>query len=152
MADERTLRILLGCLAVVGIGISGYLTVVHYQDGSPLCLAGGEGCSKVQESRYADLAGVPVPLVGLFGYVAVLAMAAARGDVARFGGLFVGLIGAGFSAYLTWLELFEIEAICQWCVASAVVMVLVLALSTVRVVRFGGTDSMTRFTIPPEEA
>ena len=152
MADERTLRMVLGGLALAGVAISAYLTVVHFQDGSPLCLAGGEGCSKVQESRYADLAGVPVPFVGLAGYLTVLAAAAARADVARFAGLFAGVVGAGFSAYLTWLELYEIEAICQWCVASAVIMVVVLAVSTLRVARFGAAGPTPPTTNPPKEA
>jgi uncharacterized membrane protein len=95
----------------------------------------------VQDSEYATLVGVPVPLIGVFGYLTVLAAALLRGDLGRFAGVFAGLVGVGFSAYLTYLELFVIDAICQWCVASAVVMSLVLAVALIRAVRFGGTGS-----------
>ena len=138
--SEPALRLTLTVLAVIGLGIAGYLTVVHYDGSSPVCLAGGESCSKVQSSEYAELVGIPVPLIGLFGYLTVLAAALLPGDVGRFGGVFAGLVGVGFSAYLTYLEIFEIEAICQWCVASALLMCLVLALSLYRALRFGGVD------------
>lgn len=138
LGTERSLRLLLAGLALAGLGIAAYLTVIHYEDGSPLCLAGGEGCRKVQESSYADLAGVPVPVIGLAGYLAILAMAATPGDPGRFGGLFAGLVGVGFSIYLTYIEIFEIEAICHWCVASAVVMTLVLIAAAIRALRYGG--------------
>jgi uncharacterized membrane protein len=140
MGSERTLRIALGLLALVGIGIAGYLTIVHYEDAEVACIAGGESCSKVQDSEYAELAGVPVPLIGLIGYVTVLVAAALPGDPGRLLGLFAGLVGVGFSIYLTYLEVFEIEAICHWCVASAVVMCIVLAVALLRAARFLGRD------------
>jgi uncharacterized membrane protein len=114
-------------LALIGLGISVYLTTVHYADAAPLCAAGGHGCQTVQDSEYAKMAGVPVPLIGLVGYVAILASLFVRGDTGRL--LRVGLTGFGFafSLYLSYLELFVIEAICQWCVGSAVVMTLLFA-------------------------
>jgi uncharacterized membrane protein len=138
MAGERGLRALLGGLALGGLAISIYLTVLHYRGADPVCLAGGGGCATVQDSEYATLVGVPVPLIGVFGYLTVLAAALLPGDLGRFGGVFAGLVGVGFSAYLTYLELFVIEAICQWCVVSAVLMCLVVAAALVRAVRFGG--------------
>ena len=59
---------------------------------------------------------------GVVGYALLLAAALTSGDLGRFGGFTGALIGFGFSAYLTYLELFVINAICQWCVASAVLM------------------------------
>lgn len=138
MGREAKLRIALAVLGLAGLAVAGYLTAVHYQGDEPVCLAGGHGCAKVQDSEYAELVGVPVPLIGLGGYLTVLLAAALPGDGGRFLGLFAGLVGVGFSAYLTYLELFEIEAICQWCVASAVIMCLVLAVALYRAVRFGG--------------
>jgi uncharacterized membrane protein len=49
-------------------------------------------------------------------------------------------VGFGFSAYLTYLELFVIDAICQWCVASAVLMTLALAVNAVRAFGYTGTE------------
>jgi uncharacterized membrane protein len=135
---ERAMRGTLVLLAVLGLGIAGYLTVVHYDGGSPVCLAGGESCSRVQSSEYAELLAIPVPVIGLLGYLTILLAALAPGDLGRFGGVFAGLVGVGFSLYLTYLEIFEIEAICQWCVASAVLMCLLLAVGLLRALRFGG--------------
>ena len=57
----------------------------------------------------------------------LLGAALLRGDVARMGGFALSLVGFGYSVYLTYLELFKIDAICQWCVASAVLMTMLLA-------------------------
>lgn len=136
--SEPRLRITLAVLALAGLAIATYLTIVHYQGDDPVCLAGGEGCAEVQDSEYAELAGIPVPVIGLVGYLTILAVAALPGDPGRFGGLFVTLVGAAFSLYLTYLELFVIDAICQWCVASAIVMTAALIVAALRALRFGG--------------
>lgn len=132
MSDGR-LRLVGLALALAGLGISLYLTITWYDDTIPVCAGGGGGCEKVQTSDYADWAGVPVALVGAVGYALIALSLAVPGDWGRFAGALFGLVGIGFSAYLTFLELFVIEAICQWCVASAVVM---LALAAVTAIRF----------------
>jgi uncharacterized membrane protein len=128
-------------LALAGLAVGGYLTYIHYAGIAPICAASG-GCEKVQSSSYAELAGVPVALLGALGYAAILATTFVRGEAGRLGGACIALAGAGFSAYLTYLELFEIHALCQWCVASAVLM---LALAVLTVVR-----ALTR-TSPPSD-
>ncbi len=138
IGGEQALRLALAAIGLAGLGIAIYLTTVHYQGESPACIAGGTGCAQVQDSVYAELASVPIPVIGIAGYVAVLLVAAVPGDLGRFAGLFTGIVGISFSAYLTYLELFEIEAICQWCVASAILMTVVFALTLVRAVRYGG--------------
>jgi uncharacterized membrane protein len=127
-ADMGRRTIVMAVLALAGLGISAYLTSVHYADAAPVC-AVGHGCQTVQDSKYAEMAGIPVALIGLAGYVAILASLLVRGDNGRL--LRVALTGFGFafSAYLTYLELFRIEAICQWCVGSAVVMTGLFALA-----------------------
>jgi uncharacterized membrane protein len=135
--SERRLRIAVAVLAVAGIGVAGYLTWVHYADLEPICAGGGGGCEKVQSSDYAELAGVPVALLGLIGYVAILGSLAVPGDAGRFAGALLALAGFGFSAWLTYVELFEIDAICQWCVASAVIMT---ALALVTSLRFASSQ------------
>ena len=145
--SETRLRATLAALAVVGLGIAGYLTAVHYEGGEPVCLAGG-GCATVQESDYAEMAGLPVPLIGVFGYLTILAAAALAGDRGRLFGLFAGAIGFGFSVYLTYLELFVIDAICQWCIGSAIVMTLAFIVALIRAVRFTGTSTHTAGPLP----
>jgi uncharacterized membrane protein len=119
-------------LAVVGLGVASYLTYVHYAGIKPACTA-GESCTKVQTSVYSELAGVPVALIGLLGYVAILASLVVRqSEKVRLATLVLTLGGFGFSAYLTYRELFSIHAVCEWCASSAVIMTLLAALSTWR--------------------
>jgi uncharacterized membrane protein len=122
-------------LALIGTGIAGYLTWVHYGHLKIVCLAGGGGCEKVQSSSYAELAGVPVAVLGLAGYVAILLSLLLPREESALAAAFLSLVGFGFSAYLTWAELFRIHAICQWCVASACVMTVLMVVSVVRVLR-----------------
>jgi uncharacterized membrane protein len=133
MSDRALHRALL-VLALAGIGIATYLTYVHYRGLSPIC-AINEGCEKVQSSRYAKVGGVPVPLIGLIGYVAIFASLLVRGEAARLATAGMALGGFAFSVYLTGLELFEIHAICQWCVGSAIVMTSIAVLATIRALR-----------------
>jgi uncharacterized membrane protein len=132
--SEGRLRIAVAALALAGLGVAGYLTWVHYADLDPVCVGGGGGCERVQSSDYAELAGVPVALLGLIGYAAILASLAVPGDAGRFAGALLALAGFGFSAWLTYVELFEIDAICQWCVASAVIMTALAVVTSLRVV------------------
>jgi uncharacterized membrane protein len=136
---DRMLHRALVVLALVGIGIASYLTYVHYEGLSPIC-AVGHGCEKVQASRYAKVGGVPVPLIGLVGYVAILISLFVRGEMARLATAGMAIGGFAFSVYLTSLELFEIHAICQWCVGSAVVMTTIAVLATIRALRIPGDD------------
>ena len=79
---DRRLRIAGIVLAVLGLGVAGYLTYVHYAGIDPVCNI-AHGCAKVQSSSYAELAGVPVALLGLLGYVGILAALLAPGETAR---------------------------------------------------------------------
>jgi uncharacterized membrane protein len=122
-------------LAALGVGISAYLTWVHY-GGLPLLCSGAGDCETVQASRFATLGDVPVALLGLGLYVALLTLAGWRlwagpavptpVPLALFG---LALAGTLYSLYLTYLELFVIRAICPWCVSSAVVLTTILVLT-----------------------
>ena len=132
---DRRLRIAIGVLCLVGIGIGTYLTYVHYAGIKVVCLSSG-GCETVQSSAYAKLGGIPVPVLGLAGYIGILAsLVILRGELSRMTGFALALIGFLFSAYLTYRELFTIKAICQWCVSSAVIMTLLTILTAIRVLR-----------------
>lgn len=133
MSDRVVHRVLL-VLTLIGIGIAGYLTYIHYRGFDPIC-AVGHGCEKVQNSEWAKLAGVPVPLIGLLGYVGIFGSLLFRGELARLATAGMAYVGFAFSMYLTYREIFTIEAICQWCVGSAVVMTLIAIFATVRVLR-----------------
>ncbi len=121
-----------GC-AAAGLAVAAYLTYVHYAGVEALCVAGGGGgCERVQSSPQAQLAGVPVAVLGLLGYAAILAACALRGEAARVFGALVAVSGFAFSAYLTYAEVFVIEAICQWCVLSALLMTALAVLTSAR--------------------
>jgi len=142
MPSERVLRAIAGVLALAGIGVATYITVVQAGGNAPQCLAGGHGCETVANSHYSHLAGVDVAVFGIVGYVLLVGAALAGGDVARIAGFAIALVGFGFSAYLTYLELFVIDAICQWCVASAVLMTLLLVVNALRALDYVGSELM----------
>jgi uncharacterized membrane protein len=86
----------------------------------------------VQSSDYAQLAGVPVAVLGLAGYLGLLATLALPEGLGRQAAAFLALAGAAFSAYLTYVEVAEIRAICQWCVVSALLMTALAGVSIAR--------------------
>src|SRR3954449_12720995 len=106
MLSERNLRIAAVILALAGIGVATYIAIAESGGGAPKCLAGGHGCETVAQSHYSHLAGINVAAIGIVGYALLLVAAIAPGDVGRFGGFLAALVGFGFSAYLTYLELF----------------------------------------------
>lgn len=134
MTDERLRRIML-VLAVLGLAVAGYLTYVHYRGIKVLCIAGGGGCEQVQSSVYSKLVGVPVATIGLVGYAVILLTLLGRGERMRLATASATIVGWAFSAYLTYRELFSIHAICQWCVASAVIMTALAGLAIARYLR-----------------
>ena len=140
MVSERTLRLVSAAIAVAGICVAVYITIADSGGGAPACLAGGSGCQTVADSQYSHLLGVNVAVFGIVGYVLLLTSALVRGDAGRFAGLVVALIGFGFSAYLTYLELFVIDAICQWCVVSAGLMALLLIVNAARAIAYAGAE------------
>jgi uncharacterized membrane protein len=114
-------------LALAGLGISLYLTWVHYAGIEPVC-SGISDCERVQTSSYAELVGIPVAVLGVAGYAAILASLRLRVEVTAL----LAYLALSFSTYLTWAEVFRIEAICQWCVASALITLAIAALATLR--------------------
>jgi uncharacterized membrane protein (TIGR02234 family) len=141
---ERRLRLAAIVLAVVGTGVAAYLTYIHYEGIRPVCGLGGD-CEKVQTSEWSKLVGIPVALLGLLAYVTILASLFVRREEALIVGALSALIGFGFSAYLTYREVFTIDAICPWCVSSAVIMTLLAIVLTALLLR---TPTDERSAIP----
>jgi uncharacterized membrane protein len=141
--SDRRLRRAALVLALVGIGVAAYLTYVHYAGLQPFCAGGSHGCERVQSSSYASLGGVPIALLGLAVYIAIAVALAAPGERARLAAAALAVSGFGFSVYLTYLEIFNIEAICQWCVGSAVLMTILFLLNATRLIGYVGTDAGT---------
>jgi uncharacterized membrane protein len=121
-------------VAATGLAVAAYLVVVHYAGGEPACFI-AHGCAVVQHSRYATLLGVPVAVLGVGTYTVVLAALARDGDRARELAAAAALAGAGFSLWLTYVEVARLHAVCAWCVVSAACMVTLAALCTSRLRR-----------------
>jgi len=138
MPAEGTLRMIATFVAAFGIGVAGYIAVEAAGGDAPACIAGSSGCETVASSTYSHLLGVNIAVFGVVGYVLLLIASLLRGDGARMAGFGISLIGFGYSVYLTYLELFKIEAICQWCVGSAVLMTILFGLAAARMVGYVG--------------
>jgi uncharacterized membrane protein len=114
-------------LAVVGVGITAYLTYTHYADSSIVCPT--DGCETVRRSSYALLGTVPVALLGLGAYLAILGGLCLPRDYSRPTVLATALAGLAFSTYLLAVQAIQIDAFCTWCLASYVVITGIAALS-----------------------
>lgn len=135
---EGTLRRVATFVAAFGIGVATYIAIEAAGGDAPTCIAGSSGCATVASSSYSHLLGVNIAVFGIVGYVLLLIASLGRGDAARMAGFGFALVGFGYSVYLTYLELFKIEAICQWCVASAVLMTILFGLNALRMVGYVG--------------
>ena|SRR5215212_3878806 len=131
----HALRVALGMLAALGLFISAYLTWTYFMGVAPVCVGASGGCETVQSSRYAAILGVPVSVIGLLGCAGLLFSAVQRGAGGVYLGLLIALVGTLFSAYLAYLEEFVIHALCQWCLASAGLIVATLICQVLRLWR-----------------
>ena len=131
-------------LALVGLFVAIYLFAHSIGLTGPIVCGVGD-CATVQASEYAYVGPVPVSGIGLAGYASLLGLALLGIQPARMGSVWIARLlalgaafGAGFSAYLTYLEAAVIQAWCQWCVISAILMGLVFIASLPEWRRFGG--------------
>jgi uncharacterized membrane protein len=137
VTDNR-LRVAILALAAVGAGIAGYLLYERWTGGAPVCGTGG--CEIVQNSKYAKIAGVPVALLGLIAYLAIFVAALSRSEPARVAGAAIALGGLVFAVYLIYVQAALIDAFCQWCLASDVVIALLALLTSLRLVRTAAVE------------
>jgi uncharacterized membrane protein len=123
-------------LALVGLFVALYLRLHALGYGGAIKCGASGGCETVQTSQWAVLFGLPVAFYGVVGYLALLiaAIAALRPAALprrHWNVVLAALATVGFlfTAYLTYLELFVIHAICRWCVGSAVIITLIWIVS-----------------------
>ena len=132
---DRALRIGLMLVSAAGIALAAYLTYVHYQPEALICSTGG-GCETVQQSKYAELAGIPIAALGLGAWTTALVLAIWDSELARVLMVALGLVALVFAAYLVVLQLFVIDAVCTWCMINDLVITpLFLVLAVVRLLR-----------------
>lgn len=138
--SEKILRIAIAFIGVLGVCVATYIFISDSTSGAPACLAGGTGCETVAKSSYSHILGINVAIFGLAGWVLILGTVLYGNDLARVLGFLFTLGGFGFSIYLTYLEIWKIEAICQWCVSNAVLMTICFLLNVTRLLGYVGKE------------
>jgi len=137
--DKRLTQIIIG-LATLGLLVSIYMTIYKYTSNDQMCLGSGD-CHIVNTSRYSEVNGIPVGLLGVFGYASILGILwlerkneffKANGSMILFG---VSLIGFFFTLWLIYVEVALLKAYCPFCITSQVTMTLIFILSVIRVIR-----------------
>ncbi|MEU7875013.1 vitamin K epoxide reductase family protein [Dactylosporangium sp. NPDC049140] len=125
-------------LAVVGLGISGYLTIEHFSASTTLACpeTGALNCLKVTTSEQSAVLGIPVAVLGLVYFVAMLAVSPgplwrSKLPALRYGRLALAAIGVLFVFYLVFAELFQLKAICLWCTGVHVLAVALFAVTAI---------------------
>jgi uncharacterized membrane protein len=136
--SERILRIAIAVVALLGVGVATYIFISDQTSGAPACLAGGTGCETVAKSSYSHILGINVSIIGLVGWFLILGTVLYGNDISRLLGFLFTLGGFGFSIYLTYLEIWNIEAICQWCVSNATLMTICFLLNITRLLGYVG--------------
>ena len=126
--------------AILGGLDATYLLIYKLTSAQAMCLGSGD-CSTVNSSRYSEIHGIPVSLLGLLAYLAIIIIHALEtrcrflkqnGNLLVFG---LSLAGVLFSAYLTYVELYVIHAVCPFCVVSAILITIVFILAIIRLIR-----------------
>lgn len=137
--DKRLKQIVIA-LAIFGLLVSVYMTVYSFTANDNMCI-GSKDCSIVNASRYSKINGIPVALIGVAGYAALIGLHwlerrndffEANGSMIFFG---ISLVGFLFTLWLVYVEIALIKAFCPFCIASQVTMTIIFILSVVRVVR-----------------
>jgi uncharacterized membrane protein len=127
-------------LTAIGILDSVYLLIYKITNNYAMCLGSGE-CSTVNASRYSTIYGIPVSLLGILAYLAILILfflewkkvfSSDNSNLLVFG---ISLVGVLFSAYLTYIEFYVIHAVCPFCIISAIVITLIFIISIIKLVR-----------------
>lgn len=137
---DKRLRQVTIALAIIGLFVSIYMTIYKVTSNEAMCI-GSTGCSEVNASRYSEINGIPVAVLGVIGYATILALLfldnrlsffQEYGSMIFFG---VSLMGFLFTLYLIYLEVALIKAYCPFCLASQAVMIVIFIISVTRLVR-----------------
>ena len=137
--DKRLTQITIA-LAIFGMLVSIYMTIYKISANDNMCLGSGD-CSTVNASRYSEVYGIPVALIGVLGYAAIIGIYwlerrneffKTNGSMILFG---ISLIGFFFTLWLVYVEIALIKALCPFCLASQITMTIIFILSIIRVVR-----------------
>lgn len=127
-------------LTIIGLLVSIYMTIYKITSNDNMCV-GSQDCSVVNASKYSEVNGIPVAVVGAVGYASLLGILwlgrkpgffKENGSMIFFG---VSLIGFLFTLWLIYVEITLIKAYCPFCITSQISMTLIFILSVIRVVQ-----------------
>jgi uncharacterized membrane protein len=133
----KKLRIIAIVTAVIGLAVSTYLSVAKLANKDVLCFVGASDCNIVNSSGYSMWRGIPVAILGVLGYILILAILLIlskqknESSVIMLALFSVTLFGMLYSLYLTYVEIFIIHAICPWCLTSATAMFVLFIISAI---------------------
>jgi uncharacterized membrane protein len=137
---DKRLRQIAIALAILGLLVSIYMTIFKLTNNEAMCV-GSSGCSEVNSSKYSEINGIPVAVLGVIGYTAILALLLLEqrpgffqqnGTMMFFG---ISLTGFLFTVYLIYVEIALIGAYCPFCLTSQAVMSIIFIISVVRLIR-----------------
>ena len=137
---EKWSRKIMLVLTVVGLLVAVYMTIYKWTNNNSMCLGSGD-CSTVNASPYSEIYGIPVALVGVGGYAAILLLLLmdSRNNFVRQNGTLLifglSLTGFIFTVYLVYIEFAVLDAICPFCLTSQIVMTIIFILSIIRLIR-----------------
>ena len=133
--SARRIFMMIAILAAAGASVSSVALYHHYgKDPSTYCDFGENfNCDIVNRSSYSTLLGIPVALIGILGYLSLLALATFYREKAETPGmlLFAATLGLGFAIYLTYIEAFVLGTWCILCLSSLTAIVLITVFSSV---------------------
>lgn len=131
-------------LAVIGLLVATYMTIYKWTNNNAMCLGSGD-CGTVNASKYSEVNGIPVALIGFLGYASILGVLVLEkrkvfmaeffeenATLLTFG---LALTGFLFTLWLIYVEVALIKALCPFCLTSQVVMTIIFILSIIRLVR-----------------
>lgn len=127
-------------LTVIGLLVSIYMTIYKITNNESMCIGSG-GCSIVNASRYSEVNGIPVALIGVAGYLAILAVfyLEARPGFFQDNGLMIQfgltLLGFLFTLWLVFVEVTLLKAYCPFCITSQISMTLIFILTVIRLIK-----------------
>ena len=137
--DKRPSQLAIA-LSILGLLVSIYMTIYKLTDNEKMCVGSG-GCSVVNNSRYSEVSGIPVAVLGVGGYAAILAVLLLERRNKFFEQncsiLFFGLSITGFlfTVWLIYVEIALIKALCPFCLTSQVAMTIIFIISVIRLIR-----------------
>ncbi|HAL17481.1 MAG TPA: vitamin K epoxide reductase [Anaerolineaceae bacterium] len=142
----KSLRTIAITAAILGILDSIYLLIIKVSNNKALCIQGVGDCWSVNTSRYSEVFGIPLSVLGIIAYAVILTLwiLLPRSDFFKRNipivNFMLSLIGVIYSAYLTYLEIAVIKAICPFCVVSAILLVILFVVSLIQLIQGPGDE------------